>query len=203
MPAVDLIHRIEIIHALQIDRGLHHLVEAAAGRFQQCLQVFHHLRGLRGDISLHKIPRRRINGDLPGNVNPTIGADHRRVRTNGLGRMWRRNGFFHSRLVYARATRCTSRMPEIFLRLATMRSMCFTSSMSITTSISACRLLVLASMLRMLVCWSLITAVICFSMPKRSSQKMLSLIGYVCRASFSLASLAHSTAMRRSVSYIR
>ena len=51
------------------------------------------------------------------------------------------------------------------------------SSMPITTSISACRLLVLASMLRMLVCWSLITAVICFNMQKRSSHKMLSLIG--------------------------
>src|SRR5215475_3905031 len=64
--SVDLVHGREVIHVLKKNRGLDHMMQIDAARFENPLYVFQHTLGLLPDIAREKVVAVRIESDLAG-----------------------------------------------------------------------------------------------------------------------------------------
>ena len=64
VPAVDLVHRREVVHVREEHRRSDDVLEAGTGRAQQRAEVAHHLLGLRGDVAVDERAGCRIDRDL-------------------------------------------------------------------------------------------------------------------------------------------
>ena len=70
-------------------RGAYNLSQTAAGGFKNLRDISQDAVGLGGDVSGNDLLCRRIDGDLPGDKNKSIGFDGLRVRADGLRvRLW-------------------------------------------------------------------------------------------------------------------
>src|SRR5262249_59235074 len=73
VPAVDVVHSLEVVEVAQVDGGLHDPVEAAARGLQDRAQVREHLLGLLGDAVTDELASAGRQSDLPGDEDEAPG----------------------------------------------------------------------------------------------------------------------------------
>src|SRR5262249_3159174 len=82
--SVDLVHGREVIHVLKKNRGLDHMMQIDAARFENPLYVFQHPLGLLPDITREEFVAVRIESDLAGSKKKSAGFDGLRIRSDRL-----------------------------------------------------------------------------------------------------------------------
>ncbi len=93
--AVDSIHLGEVIHILEENRALDDLVKGASGSFDNGLHVSQHETSLLLDSAHLQLPSRRVDCDLTGGKDESVGFDGLRVGADRFWRLIRLDFFFH------------------------------------------------------------------------------------------------------------
>src|SRR5579875_506069 len=99
---VDAVHLREVLHAAQINSRLHHPAQRGAGLLQDGLEVGKNARRLLGYPPLDYLSAGRIDGDLSGDEDETVGHDGLRIGPDCLRRLVCRYGVNHKLLLESR-----------------------------------------------------------------------------------------------------
>src|SRR6266568_7264098 len=93
---VDFVHGPEVAGVGQVDIGLHHIPQRAAGSLQDRLDILQHLFRLRRDAALDLFADRRVDRPLAGDVDKFAGHHRLRVRPHRLRGLLGTNNLLHS-----------------------------------------------------------------------------------------------------------
>lgn len=93
--AVDSIHLGEVIHILKENRAFDDLVEGTSGSLNDGLHVSQNETRLLLDSAKLQLPARRVDRDLTGGKDESVGFDGLRVGADRFWRLIRLDFFFH------------------------------------------------------------------------------------------------------------